>query len=312
MRGGMAYASRRAGIDLRLNHITGRWTPIVKLATYIVNGATQFGIVTPEGVIDVRRRIGVGSIRHALAGGRMADIAALQKSAPDHRLDQIEYLPVIPDPAHCYCVGTNYADHLREVQAAGINRPAPTHPPMFIRYAETFVAHGKPLIMPKVSTQLDFEAELAVIIGRGGRYIDKAKAMGHVPGYACLNDASVRDWQFHSQQVTCGKNFLGTGGFGPWMVTPDEVGDPHRLAISLTINGKTYQDGTTAFLIFDVPAIISYVSAMLPLQPGDVIATGTPAGVGFSRKPPVFLEPGDVCEVRIEKIGTLTNTVAAA
>jgi 2-keto-4-pentenoate hydratase/2-oxohepta-3-ene-1,7-dioic acid hydratase in catechol pathway len=136
--------------------------------------------------------------------------------------------------------------------------------------------------------------------------------MAHVAGYSCFNDGSVRDWQFHSSQVTSGKNFVGTGGFGPWMVTPDEAGDVGKLAVSLTVNGTVLQDGNTADMLFGVADIVSYASAFLPLQPGDVIATGTPAGVGFSRKPPIFLKPGDVCEVHIERIGTLRNTVVKA
>ncbi|MGE0628732.1 MAG: fumarylacetoacetate hydrolase family protein [Hyphomicrobiaceae bacterium] len=284
----------------------------MKLASYVAGGRASFGIVAPGGLIDLRRRMGVESLREFLAGNSLARAAQVAGASVDYAFDEVTLLPVIPDPAHCWCVGTNYADHLREVQDAGINRPAPTHPPLFIRYPATFVPHGAPLLVPVVSDRLDFEAELAVIIGKGGRYVEETEAMSHVAGYACFNDGSIRDWQFHSTQVTCGKNFVGTGGFGPWLVTADEIENPHDLPISLTINGTTYQDGTTRDLIFAVPRIVSYVSAMLPLEPGDVIATGTPAGVGFSRKPPVFLRPGDVCEVTIGNIGTLHNTVAAA
>jgi 2-keto-4-pentenoate hydratase/2-oxohepta-3-ene-1,7-dioic acid hydratase in catechol pathway len=209
-------------------------------------------------------------------------------------------------------VGVNYEDHLREVQAAGVSRPRPKQPSLFIRFPETFVAHGMPLISPKVSDSFDYEAELAIIIGKGGRYISREAAMDHVAGYSCFNDGSIRDWQFHSSQVTSGKNFLGTGGFGPWLVTPDEIGNVGALSVRLTVNGKVLQDGNTSDMLFDVATIVSYASAFLPLQPGDVIATGTPAGVGFSRRPPIFLKAGDICEVEIEKIGTLRNTVIKA
>jgi 2-keto-4-pentenoate hydratase/2-oxohepta-3-ene-1,7-dioic acid hydratase in catechol pathway len=201
---------------------------------------------------------------------------------------------------------------LREVQQAGVARPKPQQPSLFIRYPETFVAHGQPLLMPKVSSDFDYEAELAVIIGKGGRYIDKAQALDHVAGYSCFNDGSIRDWQFHSSQVTSGKNFVGTGGFGPYLVTPDEVGDVGTLAIGLTVNGRALQSGNTADMLFSVADIVAYASAFLPLQPGDVIATGTPAGVGFSRKPPIFLKEGDVCEVHIDRVGILRNTVVKA
>ncbi|HEX3859392.1 MAG TPA: fumarylacetoacetate hydrolase family protein, partial [Pseudolabrys sp.] len=146
--------------------------------------------------------------------------------------------------------------------------------------------------------------------GKGGRYIDEGRALDHVAGYSCFNDGSVRDWQFHTTQVTPGKNFAATGGFGPWLVTVDEIPDPHSLEIKLTLNGKMLQHGNTNDLIFNIPKIISYVSTFVPLRPGDVIATGTPAGVGFSRKPPIFMKAGDVCEVSIEKIGVLRNPVA--
>jgi 2-keto-4-pentenoate hydratase/2-oxohepta-3-ene-1,7-dioic acid hydratase in catechol pathway len=225
-------------------------------------------------------------------------------------LAAVEFLPVIPHPRHLYCVGVNYHDHLKEVQAAGVPRPAPTEPSLFIRFPDTLVAHQSAMLVPKVSDQFDYEAELAVIVGKGGRYIDERRALEHVAGYSCFNDGSVRDWQFHSTQVTAGKNFLATGGFGPWMVTADEIPDPHGLGIKLLLNGTTMQQGNTGDLIFSIPKIISYASTMVPLHPGDVIATGTPAGVGFSRKPPVFVKAGDVCEVHIEKIGILRNPIA--
>jgi 2-keto-4-pentenoate hydratase/2-oxohepta-3-ene-1,7-dioic acid hydratase in catechol pathway len=284
----------------------------MRFVSYIADGKPGFGLAVEGGIVDLASRLGVPTLRALLEGQGTAAAAPFAARKPDRPLDSVTLLPVIPDCAHCYCVGVNYEDHLREVQAAGVARPRPKQPSLFIRYPETFVAHGAPLVMPKVSDDFDYEAELAIIVGKGGRYIPRDGAMAHVAGYSCFNDGSVRDWQFHSSQVTSGKNFVGTGGFGPWMVTPDEAGDVGKLAISLTVNGAVLQDGNTADMLFGVADIVSYASAFLPLQPGDVIATGTPAGVGFSRKPPIFLKPGDVCEVHIERIGTLRNTVVKA
>lgn len=284
----------------------------MRFVSYIADGKPGFGLVTDDGVVDLASRLGVPTLRALLEGAGLKVAAPFAAQKPDRALDSVTLLPVIPDCAHCYCVGVNYEDHLREVQAAGVARPRPKQPSLFIRYPETFVAHGEPLVMPKVSDDFDYEAELAIIVGKGGRYIPREEAMAHVAGYSCFNDGSVRDWQFHSSQVTSGKNFVGTGAFGPWMVTPDEVGDVGKLAISLTVNGTVLQDGNTADMLFGVADIVSYASAFLPLKAGDVIATGTPAGVGFSRKPPIFLKPGDVCDVHIERIGTLRNTVIKA
>jgi len=284
----------------------------VRFASYIADGKPGFGLVTDSGIVDLAPRLGVPTLRALLEGAGTAAAAPYAAQKSDRALDSVTLLPVIEDCAHCYCVGVNYEDHLREVQAAGVARPRPKQPSLFIRYPETFVAHSAPLVMPKVSDDFDYEAELAIIIGKGGRYIPREQALAHVAGYSCFNDGSVRDWQFHSSQVTSGKNFVGTGGFGPWMVTPDEVGDVGKLAISLTVNGTVLQDGNTADMLFGVADIVSYASAFLPLKAGDVIATGTPAGVGFSRKPPIFLKAGDVCEVYIERIGTLRNTVVKA
>jgi 2-keto-4-pentenoate hydratase/2-oxohepta-3-ene-1,7-dioic acid hydratase in catechol pathway len=200
---------------------------------------------------------------------------------------------------------------LAEVQKAGVPRPAPTRPPIFMRYSESFVGHRQDLILPGVSTSFDYEIELAVVIGKGGRYIEKDAALSHVAGYTIFNDGSIRDWQFHTQQVGPGKNFFATGALGPWMVTTDEVGDPGNLGLELKLNGQTLQKGNTHDMVFNVADLISYISAILPLSPGDLIATGTPAGVGFSRKPPIFMKAGDVCELTIEKIGMLSNRVVA-
>ncbi|MGB5439157.1 MAG: fumarylacetoacetate hydrolase family protein, partial [Gammaproteobacteria bacterium] len=204
------------------------------------------------------------------------------------------------------CIGLNYESHRKET---GRDRSA--HPVVFTRFADTQVGHRQPLGVPRVSGQLDYEGELAVVIGRGGRAIDKASAMQHVAGYSCYNDASVRDWQSHTSQFTPGKNFPQTGSLGPYLVTADEIDDVHNLSIRTRLNGEVMQDSNTCRLIFDIPAIIEYISAFTSLSAGDVIATGTPGGVGFTREPQIYLKPGDEVVVDIEKVGSLVNPVIA-
>lgn len=205
-------------------------------------------------------------------------------------------------------MGLNYAEHARE----GGN-PIPGYPALFLRAASSQVAHGQPLVKPRVSEQLDFEAELAVVIGRQARYLTQANALDCVAGYSLYNDASVRDYQRKSTQWTAGKNFDGTGAFGPWLVTPDELPrGAAGLRIRSVLNGTTMQDGNTSDFIWNVEQTLVLLSECMTLNPGDVVITGTPAGVGYARKPPVFMCPGDVCEIIIEGIGTLSNPVVAA
>jgi 2-keto-4-pentenoate hydratase/2-oxohepta-3-ene-1,7-dioic acid hydratase in catechol pathway len=281
----------------------------MKIAAYTVNDAERIGIVTEAGIVDITRRFGVYRVRDLLARDLLGRVQDMESAATEFDVADVTFLPVVPDPRHIYCIGINYSDHLKEVQAAGVPRPLPEYPSVFIRFADTLVAHNAPMLLPKVSDSFDYEAELAVIIGKGGRFIDERHALEHVAGYACFNDGSVRDWQFHTTQVTPGKNFAATGGFGPFMVTADAIPDPHSLDVKLMLNGQVLQSGNTRDLIFSIPRIVSYLSTFLPLHPGDVIATGTPAGVGFSRKPPLFMKPGDVCEVAVEKVGTLRNPI---
>ncbi len=281
----------------------------MRLLTFDAGDGPRVGLANDEGIVDLTARMGVGSLRQLIADGQIEAAADFSDAAPDHGLDNITYLPVIPDPAHIFCIGVNYADHLQEAIDAGLPRSKSEHPPLFLRFADTLVGHQQPILRSPKVTQLDYECELAVIIGTPGRYIEKENALGHVAGYACFNEASARDWQFHTTQITPGKNFFGTGGFGPWMVTADEIPDPQTLRISTRLNGETLQDANTRDMIFDVVSIIAYVSNLVELQPGDVIASGTPAGVGFSREPQIFMQPGDVCEIEIERIGKLVNPI---
>src|SRR5436309_10598924 len=277
----------------------------MRLASYLANGKACFGAVTDEGVITLNERLGgrYATLRDALAGGALAEMPKVAASAkPDHRLADIQWLSVIPNPEKILCAGINYRSHATET-----GREVPKQPSMFIRLANTLAGHDGEMIRPAVSQNFDFEGELALVIGRGGRHIPVARALDHVAGYTCFVDGSVRDYQKFS--VTSGKNFPATGPLGPWIVTTDEIPDPSKLTLTTRLNGKEMQHSGTDMLIYSIPQIIAFVSDFTPLSPGDVIATGTPEGVGHRRTPPVYMQAGDVLEVEITDIGTLRNRV---
>jgi 2-keto-4-pentenoate hydratase/2-oxohepta-3-ene-1,7-dioic acid hydratase in catechol pathway len=238
-------------------------------------------------------------LRSWLGGGGSADGVALSLSVSD-----VLWRPVIPNPDKILCVGLNFLEHIREV-----GKKVEDYPLIFLRLASTQVGHLQPIIRPRASDNLDFEGELAVIVGKGGRHIRKEDALQHVAGYSIYNDASVRDWQRHTTQYTPGKNFPSTGGFGPWMVTPDEIPDPTRLHLTTRLNDVVVQDSGLDDLRFSIPEILEYVSIFTELVPGDVIITGTPKGVGAARKPPLWMKGGDTVEVEISSIGALRNPV---
>jgi acylpyruvate hydrolase len=220
-------------------------------------------------------------------------------------LSTVRILPPVPKPPKILCVGLNYDDHLEE---SGLKKPV--YPEIFARFATSLIAHGDPIRRPRESSALDYEAELAVIIGRRGRRIHRDRALEHVAGYSLFNDATLRDFQLRTPQWTIGKNFDGTGAFGPWLVTPDALPPAaHGLRIQGRLNGRVMQDSRTDLLIFGVSALIELISVAVSLEPGDVIITGTPGGVGAARKPPVYMQPGDVFEVEIDGIGVLSNAV---
>src|SRR5215470_14249810 len=273
----------------------------MKLVSFAAGGESLFGVVSGDGVIAMNKRVGCKSLREAL--GLLPQIrAAAQGAAPDHKLADIKFLPVIPDPELITCAGINYRSHASET-----GREIPKQPSMFIRRTNTLVGHEGELIRPTLSQQFDFEGELAVIIGRGGRHINVEQALDHVAGYTCFVDGSVRDYQKFS--VTSGKNFPGTGPLGPVLATPDEIPDPTRLTLVTRLNGEEMQRSGTDMLIYSIPHVIKFVSDFTSLAPGDVIATGTPAGVGHRRSPPLWMKAGDVLEVEISGIGTLRNPV---
>jgi len=279
----------------------------MKLASFTAAGRASYGIVGDNGIVDLGPRLGARypTLRAALAGGALGEIAGAASAKPDFALAQATLLPPIPAPDKIVCIGLNYRAHAAE---AGLK--VPEHPSLFLRLTNTLVPHGGALVRPSVSFAMDYEGELAVVIGRAGRHIAAAQALDHIAGYACFNDGSLRDYQ-RQHSVAVGKNFLATGGFGPWLVTSDEIPDPSRLTLATRLNGAEVQRGDTADMIFSVPQIVSYVSAFTPLEPGDVISTGTPPGVGMARKPPLWLKPGDIVEVEISGIGVLRNSVVA-
>lgn len=284
----------------------------MKLLSFTSNGRDSWGAVVGDAVVDLgaffegRYPLLQDFIGSADFDRREALLAGRQ---PDLRLSDITPLPVITRPEKIVLLVRNYLDHHNEVVAAGLKREIPQFPPLFLRVWRSQIGHEAPIVRPAISDQLDWEGELAVIIGKGGRHIAESEALSHVAGYACYNDASVREWQFHAQQIAAGKNFVGTGGFGPWMVTADEIADPSQLKLQTRLNGELVQDSNTSNMIFGVPRLINYISTIFDLVPGDVIVTGTPAGTGWTLKPPRFLRPSDVVEVEIEKIGVLRNSV---
>jgi 2-keto-4-pentenoate hydratase/2-oxohepta-3-ene-1,7-dioic acid hydratase in catechol pathway len=234
---------------------------------------------------------------------------ALQEAARSagqlRQASECPLLPVIPNPGKVFCVGLNYKSHVSEMKRADSDYPA-----IFTRFADTLTAHGAPLEKPVATTRFDFEGELAVIIGRGGRSIARADAFDHIAGYACFNDGTARDWQRHTHQWTPGKNFPATGPLGPFMATRQAIADVNALTLQTRLNGQVMQQASVADLIFTIPVIIEYLSAFTALSPGDVIATGTPGGVGDKREPPVYMSAGDVIEIQISGLGTLRNVVA--
>jgi 2-keto-4-pentenoate hydratase/2-oxohepta-3-ene-1,7-dioic acid hydratase in catechol pathway len=283
----------------------------MKLLSFVHQGRETWGAVVGDGVVD----LGKARPQHAglvdyIASGEYLKAAQHVEGLPvAAALEDIRFLPPIPRSEKIVCAVRNYMDHHQEVLAAGMHSELSEQPPIFLRVWRSQCAHNQPIVRPHVSESLDWEGELAVIIGKGGRNIAEADAFDHVAGYSCYNDGSVREWQFHAKQIASGKNFESTGGFGPWMVTADEIAPGRELKLETRLNGEVVQSSHTGHMIFSIPKLISYSSTIFTLVPGDVIATGTPAGVGWSKKPPRFMKPGDVCEVEIEGIGVLRNPI---
>ncbi|MBX4926431.1 2-keto-4-pentenoate hydratase/2-oxohepta-3-ene-1,7-dioic acid hydratase in catechol pathway [Rhizobium binae] len=277
----------------------------MKLSTVKIAGRVTWGIVEGETFHDVgaAMKATYPDLKQAVAAG-FAGVAEAKAGAATHLTSEVEWLAVIPNPDKILCVGLNYEMHRQETGRSVVENPT-----IFARYANSQTGHLTPIIRPKVSSDLDYEGELAVIISKPGRYISRENALEHVAGYSIYNDGSVRDFQRHTHQFTPGKNFPDTGAFGPWMMTPDELGDLDPLRIQTRLNGEIVQDATFGMMIFDVARIIEYCSSFTRLEAGDVIATGTPGGVGAKRNPPLWMKPGDIVEVEIDKLGILTNPI---
>ncbi|MDW8060800.1 MAG: fumarylacetoacetate hydrolase family protein [Thermomicrobium sp.] len=314
----------------------------MRLVTYSERGRTSVGVVEGDWILDVPRawaevlrrrgvadaegraqaecppdlvqllaRDGLGRAAEAAAWAREelardAEGAVAQGLAVRFGDPHVRLRPPVRRPGKIICLGLNYADHAKET-----NSPIPQYPELFNKFANALIGPGEPIVLPRVSQQVDYEAELAVVIGRAGRSIDEARALEHVAGYTILNDVSMRDFQFRGRQWMQGKTFDRSTPLGPWLVTADEIPDPQVLDISCEVSGELLQRSNTREMIFSVAHVVAYISQIMTLEPGDVIATGTPAGVGFAREPKRLLRPGDVVRVTVEKIGTLENPVVA-
>ena len=280
----------------------------MKLATFAAGTRVSYGNVTGAGLVDAGARLAatLPDLPSALRANALDQVAALSDAAADFRLDEVKLLKPIVRPGKTVCVGVNYAGRNAEYKDAADQQK---YPSLFLRIPESFVAHQEPLIRPPESSQLDYEGELAVIIGREGRRIPSSAAMQHVAGYTVCNEGTVRDWCRHGKfNVTAGKNFAHSGSMGPFFVTKDEIGEG-PLRVVTRVNGDVRQDETTDRLIFSIPALVSYISTFCTLEPADVIVTGTPTGAGVRFDPPRFLVAGDRVDVEVPAVGTLTNTV---
>jgi 2-keto-4-pentenoate hydratase/2-oxohepta-3-ene-1,7-dioic acid hydratase in catechol pathway len=278
----------------------------MKLATFKTAQGASYGAVTGKGIVDLRRYLGnqYADLKALIEGNALDQAKKHLSETPDYQPSDVTWLPVIPNPDKIVCVGLNYEEHRAETGRDKTEQPA-----LFLRVAESQVGHRQPIVRPRESTHLDFEAEIAIVIGQPGRRISQKDAFKHVAGYSCYNDGSVRDWQRHTIQWTAGKNFARTGAFGPWMVTADEIPPNTVLTLSCRLNGERMQHATTDQMIFKIPKLIEYISTFTTLLPGDVIVTGTPGGVGARRTPPLWMKPGDKVEIEIDKVGVLENTI---
>ena len=279
----------------------------MKLASIRINDKPVWGRVVGDEIVipDKAFLHNNPTLKIAIARGALGMLADVRESARIPIAEAV-FEPLIADPGRIICVGINFRAHMKEM-----GREPPEHPWLFVRWGDSQVGHGQPLVKPHASEKYDFEGELALVIGKTARHVKAADALDYIAGYTCFMDGSIRDWQNHGSQFTPGKNFKDSGSFGPWLVTADEIPDPTILNLTTRLNGEVMQQAPISDLKFDIPALIEYCSTFAELQPGDVISTGTPGGVGFARKPPVWLQPGDKLEVDIDGIGVLRNPVVA-
>jgi 5-carboxymethyl-2-hydroxymuconate isomerase len=286
----------------------------MKLISYLHNGESHWGCVVGDGIVDLGRRLpAFASVAALLEGGEAAMAqarAAAEGADPDQALARVRFETPIARPRRIFCIGVNYANRNAEYKDGS---DLPKYPSIFMRVAESFVGHGEPLQEPLESKQLDYEGEIAIVIGRRARRVKEQDALDCIAGLTCMNEGTIRDWVHHAKfNVTQGKNFNASGAMGPWIVTADEFPRGYgQLRVQTRVNGESRQDDTTANLMFDFAYLINYLSTFTTLEPGDVIATGTPTGAGIRFVPPKFLKPGDVVEIEVEGVGVLRNVVQA-
>ena len=279
----------------------------MRLASFAKDGQDGFGIVRPEGVVNLTGRLsgGQNSLRELLATDALGEARDLDAD-PDFDLEAVEWQLPVPDPEKIYCVGQNYTAHIREM-----GYEIPKFPSIFVRFPRTFVPHDGHMVMPSHSTHFDYEGEMVAVIGQPARNVSEEEALDYVTGYTICNDGSVRDWQRRGPQVAPGKNWEHSGMLGPWITTADEVGDPGDLTLTTYVNGERRQHSHTGDLVFSVPYLVSYISTYITLMPGDMITTGSPHGVAAGFDPPRWLKPGDEVRIEIERIGSLRATVVS-
>lgn len=274
----------------------------MKLISYVAEARARYGVVTADGILDASARIeGAPTLRALVEQGRIDELATLEGA--DHDPDDVEFSLPITEPRKIFCAGRNYATYHEVVER-------PEYPSIFARLASSFSAHRQPILKPAAGDQLDYEGELAVVIGKAGRHIQERDAFDYVLGYTCMNEGTVRDWMSKGTQNTPAKNFYRSGGLGPWIVTADEIPDPKALRIVTRRNGEVVQDGGTGRMIFSIPYLMAHISKFTVLEPGDMIATGSPGGSAIESGVPGWLRPGETIEVEIAGIGTLRNPIA--
>lgn len=276
----------------------------MKLASYRLNNKDSYGVVVGDGIVDLGKRLPYADLRALLEADGLSKAGDLAKEKPDAKVSDVTFLPLIANPGKIICVGLNYKAHREETGRKPTDNPA-----LFVRFPDSQTAHGDVMVKPKNSVEFDYEGELAIVIGKTGRHIAEKDAFSIIAGYSCYNDGSVRDWQYHTMQWTPGKNYPKTGSFGPWMVTKDEIPDVEKLTLKTRLNGQQVQETGIDLMLFPIPVLINYITTFTQLNPGDVISTGTPGGVGVKRSPQLFMKPGDTVEVEISSIGVLQNKV---
>lgn len=278
----------------------------MQLASFEVDNKPTYGVLSGDELREPGDafRAHYPDLRAAITAGVLGEMESTDVAAT-YDIDSVQFLPLIPNPDKILCVGVNYRPHIEEM-----GRDIPDHPVVFVRFAGSQVGHKQPVLRPQASENFDFEGELAIVIGKTARHVANTDALDYIAGYCCFMDGSVRDWQKHTMQFTPGKNFDRSGSMGPWLTTSDTVADPSVLTLTTRVNGEIMQEGRVADLVFDIPALIEYCSTFTQLLPGDVIATGTPGGVGAARTPPRWLKVGDSVAVDIPGVGLLVNPVA--